>query len=168
MHKDWSAIEEVSSLFSRASVKSQGQTKQKIADFHPNCVFLDCNSNLNWPIATKWCTKHEVAEERCPLLLQGHPSNFRVTQDKKLSIFTRIEHFRTVTPVWIHWCLWNDWQSPTWHRGGALLFFEFIHLISWSYGPKNKQIESSLSKITILVAAIKSLRFALFVVEPST
>ena len=158
MHKAWSAMEEVPSLFSRSSVKSRVHTRQKITDFHPNWAFLDCNSNLNWPMATKWCTKLEVAEERCPLILQGHPSNFKVTQDKKLPIFTRIEHFRTVTPVWIHWCLWNDGQRSTSHRGGALLFFVFIHLISWSYGPKNKQIESSSSRITILVAAIKSLR----------
>ena len=41
-------------------------------------------------------------------------------------------------------------------------FFEFIQLISMSYGPKNKKNESNLSKITKPVIAIKSLRFALF------
>ena len=32
---------------------------------------------------------------------------------KKLPILTRIGHFWTVTPVWIHWWLWNDAQSLT-------------------------------------------------------
>ena len=34
---------------------------KKIIDFDPNWAFLDCNSSLNSPMATKWCTKLEVA-----------------------------------------------------------------------------------------------------------
>ena len=37
----------------------------------------------------------------CPIVFQGHPSNFKVTWDKKSQILTQIEHFRTVTPVWL-------------------------------------------------------------------
>ena len=37
-------------------------------------------------------------------------------------MLTRIERFRTVTPVWIHPWLWNDAQSFMWYRRGALLF----------------------------------------------
>ena len=33
----------------------------KIADFHPNGAFPDCNSNLNSTMAMKCCTKLEVA-----------------------------------------------------------------------------------------------------------
>ena len=29
----------------------------KIADFYPNWVIPDCNSNFNSPMALKWCTK---------------------------------------------------------------------------------------------------------------
>ena len=47
----------------------------------------------------------------CPIFFQGHLSNFKVTWLKKVSIFTQIGHFRTVTPVWIHQWLWNDAQS---------------------------------------------------------
>ena len=43
------------------------------------------------------------------------------------------------------------------------LFFEVIHQISRSYGLKNQWFELSLKKITRLVTAIKSLRFALFI-----
>ena len=46
---------------SRSEVKGQGHTGQKNADFDPNWAFLDCNSSLNLPMATKWCTKLEVA-----------------------------------------------------------------------------------------------------------
>ena len=48
-------------------------------------------------------------------------------------------------------------------RRGALLFFQVIHQISRSHGLINGWFESNLSKITRLVAAIKSLIFALLV-----
>ena len=47
-------------------------------------------------------------------------------------------------------------------RRGALLSFKVICQISRSHGLKNRRFESNLSKITRPVAAIKSLRFALF------
>ena len=33
----------------------------KITEFDPDWAFPDCNSSLNSPMATKWCTKLEVA-----------------------------------------------------------------------------------------------------------
>ena len=45
----------------RSSVKFQGRTALRIVKFDPNWAFPDCNSNLNSPMATKWCTKLEVA-----------------------------------------------------------------------------------------------------------
>ena len=79
MHKAWSSIEEVLYCFSRSCVKLQGHTAQKI-DFDPNWAFPDCNSSLNSQMATKWYTKLEVALKRCPIVFQGHLSNFKVTQ----------------------------------------------------------------------------------------
>ena len=38
------------------------------------------------------------------LFFQGHPSNFKVTRNEKY----RVEHFRTVGPVWIHWWIQHD------------------------------------------------------------
>ena len=61
MHKAWWCLGEVPYCFSRSSVKFQGHAAQKIIDFDPNWAFLDCNSSLNSPMATKWCAKHEVA-----------------------------------------------------------------------------------------------------------
>ena len=56
MHKAWSSIEEVPYCFSRSSVKFQGHTALKIVEFDPDWGFPDCNSSLNTPMATKWCT----------------------------------------------------------------------------------------------------------------
>ena len=61
MHKAWSSIEEVPYWFWRSSVKFQGHTALKIVEFDPDWAFLDCNSSLNSPMATKCCTKLEVA-----------------------------------------------------------------------------------------------------------
>ena len=96
MHKAWSSVEEVPYCFSRSSVKFQGQTALKIAEFDPDWAFPDCNSSLNSPMATKWCTKLETAKERCPIVFQGHPSNFKVTRDKTSPILTQIGRFRTI------------------------------------------------------------------------
>ena len=109
MNKAWSSIEEVPYCFSRSSVKFQGHTALKIVEFDPNWAYPDCNSSWNSPMATKWCTKLEVAWKRCPIVFQGHPSNCKVTRLKKSSILTQIRHFRTVTPVWIH-----QWQGSQW------------------------------------------------------
>ena len=61
MHKAWSSIEEVPYCFSRSSFKFHGHTALKIVEFYPNLAFPVCNSSLKSPMATKWCTKLEVA-----------------------------------------------------------------------------------------------------------
>ena len=105
--------------------------------FYPNWAFPDCISSLESPMATKWCTKLEVALKRCPNVFQCHPSNFKVTRLKKSSNLTQIGRFRTVTPVWIHWWLWNVAQSLKQRRRDALLFAKVIHQISRSHGTKH-------------------------------
>ena len=96
MHKAWSSIEEVPYCFSRSSVKFQGHIALKIVEFDSNWAFPDCNSSLNSPMAMKCCTKLETAKKRCPIVLQGNPSDFKVTQDKTSPIFTQIGRFRTI------------------------------------------------------------------------
>ena len=49
-----------------------------------------------WPMAMKCCTKLETAKERCPIVFQGHPSNFKVTRDKTSPILTQIGRFQTI------------------------------------------------------------------------
>ena len=126
MHKAWSSIEEVPYCFSRASIKFQGHSGQKIADFDPNWAFPDCNSSLNSPMALKWCTKLNVVLKRFPIVFHSDPSNFKVIGDKKSPILIQIGHFQTVNPVWIQWWVWNDAQSLMQHRRAALLFFKVI------------------------------------------
>ena len=94
MHKAWSRIEEVPYCFSRSYIKFQGHTALKIVEFDPNWPFPDCNSSLNSPM--KCCTKLETAKEKCPIVFQGHPSNFKVTRYKTSPILTQIGRFRTI------------------------------------------------------------------------
>ena len=96
MHRAWSSIVEVPYCFSRSFVKFQGHTALKIVEFYPNWAFPDCYSSLNSPMAMKCCTKLETAKERCPIVFQGHPSNFKVTRHKTSPILTQIGRFRTI------------------------------------------------------------------------
>ena len=106
MHIAWCCLEDVPYCFARSSVKFQGNTALKSAEFDPDWAFPDCNSSLNSPMAKKWCSKLQVALKMCPIVFQGHPSNFKVTRLNKLSNLTPIGCFRTATPVWIH-----QWQG---------------------------------------------------------
>ena len=96
MHKAWSSIVQVPYCFSRSSVKFQGHTALKIVEFDLNWALPDSNSSLNSPMAMKCCAKLETAKERCPIVFQGHPSNFKVTRDKTSPILTQIGRFRTI------------------------------------------------------------------------
>ena len=111
--------------FSRSSVKFQGHTALKIVEFDPNWAFPDCNSSLNSPMVMKCCTKLETAKERCPIVFQAHPSNFKVTRYKTLPILTQIGRFRTIgqsqlsnpsdLPCYFTWCILNlfSHEHPT-------------------------------------------------------
>ena len=90
MHRAWSSIVEVPCCFSRSYVKFQGHTALRIVGFDLHWAFPDCNSSLNSPMAMKCCTKLETAKERCPIVFQGHPSNFKVTRCKTSPILTQI------------------------------------------------------------------------------
>ena len=96
MHRPWSSIVEVPYCFSRSNVKFQGHTALKIIKFYRNWAFLDSNSSLNSLMVMKCCTKLETAKERCPIVFQSHPSNFKVTRDKTSPLLTRIGRFRTI------------------------------------------------------------------------
>ena len=163
LHKAWSTIEEVPYCFWRSSVKFQGHTALKIIKFDPNWVFPDCNSSLKSPMAMKCCTKLETAKERCPNVFQGHPSNFKVTWYKTSPILTQIGYFRTVGRSQLS----NPPDLPCWRSSvkfeghSAKKYCRFWPKLGVSR-LKNRRFESNLSKITRPVAAIKSLRFALF------
>ena len=79
IHKAWSNIEEVLYCFLMSSVKFQGHTGQKIADFDPNLAFPDCNSNFEFidgfeMMHKAWCSIEEVPYcfPRPSIKFQGH------------------------------------------------------------------------------------------------
>ena len=74
-------------------------------------------------MATKWCSKFEVAQKRDPIVFQGHLSNYKVSHGKKMPHFTQIEHFRT--EFQIEFTDGFEIMDKAWHsiKGGALLFF---------------------------------------------
>ena len=82
--------------FSRSYVKFQGHSALKMVDFDPNWAFPDCNSSLISLIAVKCSTKLETAKDICPIVFQGHLSNFKVIRDKTSLILNQIERFRTI------------------------------------------------------------------------
>ena len=118
MHRVWSSIVEVPYCFSRSYVKFQGHTALKIVEFHPNWAFPDCNSSLNSPMGMKCCTKLETAKEGCPIVFQGHPSNFKVTRDKTSLILTQIGRLRTIGRSQLS----NPSDLPCWTTNRKLTF----------------------------------------------
>ena len=151
MHKAWSSIEEVPYCFSRSSVKFQGHMALKFVEFDPNWAFPDCNSSFNSPMAMKCCTKLETAKGRCPIVFQGHPSNFRVTRDKTSPILTQIGRFWTIGQSQLSNpsdlpCLWNRGNSLHSIRGRQF-FAKSAHrdsLCSCSLETIFREINSSL------------------------
>ena len=99
MHKAWSSIEEVPYCFSRSSVKFQGHTALKIVEFDPDWAFPDCNSSLNSPMATKWCTKLEVALKRCPIVFSCDQAALEMVFSVCLSVRPSVR--LSVTPFWL-------------------------------------------------------------------
>ena len=104
------------SVRSRSEVQSECHRGQ-----NPTLPFPNRDTSLNSHMAMKWYT---TLDRGAPYCFQGHPSNFTVTRDQKKnpSILTPNRRFRTVTPVWIHWWLWNEPQNLKQHRRGVLLF----------------------------------------------
>ena len=154
MHKAWCCIEEVPYCFPRSSIKFQGHTGQKIANFDPNWAFPDCNSIFSCNQAALWMVQSVRPSIRLSvrlsvtLFLLCYCSHHRIimkfsgdiTDDrsdvhakdqgqrskvKVTEVNTQLSRFRTVTHIW-----WNDAQSLMLFRRGALLFFKVICQIS--------------------------------------
>ena len=142
LHKAWNSIEEVPYCFWRSSVKFQGHTALKIIKFDPNWVFPDCNSSLNSPMAMKCCTKLETAKERCPIVFQGHPSNFKVTRYKTSPILTQIGHFPTVGRSQLS----NPSDLPCWLCSHHRIIMKFSGVITLDQGKVHAKGQRSRSQ----------------------
>ena len=145
MHKAWSSIEEVPYCFARSSVKFQGHTALKIVEFDPNWAFPDCNSSLNSPMAMKCCTQLETAKERCPIVFQGHPSNFKVTRYKTSPILTQIGRFRTIGLSQLS----NPSDLPCWLCSHHLIIMKFSGVITNDRSNVHAKDQSQGSKVKV-------------------
>ena len=73
---------------------------------------------------------------RRPIIFSGHPSRLHGPTNQLIS--PKLNGWGSLNSQWLR----NDAQSLKWHRRGALLFFEVIHQISRSHGPKSNDLAS--------------------------
>ena len=116
MYKAWSSVKRCPIVFKviRQISRSHGS---EIVEFDPNWAFPNCNTSLNSPMATKWCTKLEVAWRRCPIVCQGHPSNCKVIRLENVD-FDPNQAFLDCNSS-LNSPIRNDAQSLKKHRRGA-------------------------------------------------
>ena len=116
MHKAWSSIEEVPYSFSRSSVKFQEHTALRIVEFDTNWAFPDCDSILNSPMATKWCTKLEVAWKRCPIVFSCDQAALQMVFSVCLSVrpSVRLSHLFHHVPIIVS--SWNFQELLLWSK----------------------------------------------------
>ena len=141
--------------FSRSYVKFQGHTALKIVEFDPNWAFPDCNSRLNSPMAMKCCTKLETAKERCPIVFQGHPSNFKVTRDKTSPILTQIGRFRTVGQSQLS----NPSDLPFWLCSHHRIIMKFSGVITNDQRKVHAKGQGQSSKVKVTEVTTQLNRF---------
>ena len=79
--------------------------------------------------------------EEVPYCFSKSTVKFQGHTTEKSSILTQIGRSRTVTPVRVHWWLWNDVQGLKQHWRGALLFFKVICHISRSQWTKTADFD---------------------------
>ena len=93
MHKTLCRIGEETFCISRSSVKFQGHRGQRNHQFDPGWAFPDWNSSFTRVF--EMMHKLDVAKKRCPIIIQGHPSNLKATRITKSTILTRIALMHT-------------------------------------------------------------------------
>ena len=155
MHRARSSIVEVPYCFSRSSVKFQGHTSLKIVEFDPKWAFPDCNSSLNSPMAMKCCTKLETAKERCPIVFQGHPSNFKVTRYKASPILTQIGRFRTIGQSQLS----NPSDLPCWLCSHHGIIMKFSGVITSDKSDVHAKGQGQRSKVKVTEVTTQLNRF---------
>ena len=129
-------------IFVRMSIKSCFWTNSILEEFCRKSVFDATKQpyELFSPSVTPFwlCSHHRIIMKFSGAITndrsdvhakgQGQRSKVKVTEVK-----TQLNHFRTVTPVWIHIWWWNDAQSLMVLRRDSLSFFKVIRQISRSY-----------------------------------
>ena len=102
----------------------------------PSVCLSVCHTFLTmFPIVSSW-----NFQEFSPGTRVTSMQKVKVRGQRSRSQRSQLSRFRTVTPVWIHICWWNDIYSLMLLGGGALLFFKVIRQSSRSHGAKNRGI----------------------------
>ena len=110
VHKDWNSIEEVPYCFSRLAVKFHGH-RAKNNDFDPKLGFFEMYFQLEFTDGYEMMIKSWSSIEEVPYCFSRSFVKFQGHKGQISLILSGIERFRTVTPVWIHRWLWNEFQS---------------------------------------------------------
>ena len=155
MHRAWSSIVEVPYCFLRSYIKFQGHTALKMVEFDPKWAFLDSNFSLNSLMAMKCCTKLKTAKERCSIVFQGHPSNFKVTRDKTSPISTQIGCFRTIGRSQLS----NPSDLPCWLCSHHRIIMKFSGLITNDQSKVHAKGQGQRSKVKVTEVTTQLNRF---------
>ena len=115
---------------------------KKIVIFYPNWAFPDCNSSLNSQMATKWCTKLEVALKRCPIVSCDQTALWMVfSVCPSVCLSVRL----SVTPFWL--C--------SHHR----IVMKFSGVITTDQGNVHAKGQGQRSKVKVTKVATQLSRF---------
>ena len=155
LHRAWNSKGEMPYCFPRLSIKFQGHTALKIVQFDPNWAFPDCNFSLNSPMAMKCCTELETTKERCPIVFQGHPSNFKVTRDKTSLILSQIGHFRTIGRSQLS----NPSDLPCWLCSHHPVIMKFSGVITSDKSDVHAKGQGQRSKVKVTEVTTQLNRF---------
>ena len=133
--------------------------RSPVCIMQPDIDFFSCDQAAQWMVQSVclsvclsvrpsvtpfWLCSHHRIIMKFPGVITSDRSDVhakgRGQRSKVTEVTTRLNRFRTVTPVWIHIWWWNYANSLIMLRRGALLFFKVICQISRSHGSKNRQI----------------------------
>ena len=106
-------------------------------------------------MATKCCTKLETAKERCPIVFQCHPSNFKVTRYKTSPILTQIGRFRTIARSQLS----NPSDLPCWLCSHHRIIMKFLGVITMDQGKVHAKGQGQKSKLKVTEVTTQLDRF---------
>ena len=106
-------------------------------------------------MAMKCCTKVETAKERCPIVFQGHPSNFKVTRYKTSPILTQIGRFRTIGGSQLS----NPSDLPCWLCSHHRIIMKFSGVITTDQGDVHAKGQGQRSKVKVTEVTTQLSRF---------
>ena len=106
-------------------------------------------------MAMKCCTKLETAKVGCPIVFQGHPSNFKVTRYKTSPILTQIGRFWTIGRSQLS----NPSDLPCWLCSHHRIIIKFSGVITKDQGNVHAKGQGQRSKVKVTEVTTQLSRF---------